>query len=440
MMEKALTIAGSDSGGGAGIQQDLKVFSALKTYGASVITAITAQNTMGVQRIDALPTGIISAQIDSVMQDIKPDAVKTGMLSNAGIIRLVREKAAGYGIKNLVIDPVMVSSSGDGLLDEDAIEELRRLLPEAKLSTPNIPEAEILSGVKIKGHADMKKAAEFIGNCLVKGGHLDAVDILCLDGDFHTFKTKKFVKARIHGTGCALSAAITACLAKGFDTVSAVKCAKEYVDDAIGRNLSVGCGLRVMDTAGIKLGRTFTEQKKAQVIEEIENAVKTFIASEHSYKLAPQVGINIAMALPGAGSLQEVAGLTGRLVRDRDRVVPVGEIDYGGSSHIGRIVLTAMKCDPKIRAAMNIRFGDDVLLACRRLGLKTAGFEREKQPPDTSSMEWGTTEAIKKHKTVPDIVYDRGSTGKEAMIRVLGRSAGDVVAKTLKIAESCVNP
>jgi hydroxymethylpyrimidine/phosphomethylpyrimidine kinase len=261
-MKKALTIAGSDSGGGAGIQQDLKVFSTLKVFGTSVICAVTAQNTLGVQDFEALSPSIVSAQIDSVMQDIRPDAVKTGMLVNSGIIDVVCKKAKQYRIKNLVVDPVMVSTSGQRLLDEEAVESMRKLFSAALLSTPNIPEAEALSGIRIRNHNDMQGAAREIGSCLVKGGHLDGTDYLFYDGKMTEFRAKTVFKGKIHGTGCALSAAITAYLAHGYDVQVAVGKAKEYIDEAISRVFPVGGGLPVLDTGGINAGRPYRGKKR----------------------------------------------------------------------------------------------------------------------------------------------------------------------------------
>jgi hydroxymethylpyrimidine/phosphomethylpyrimidine kinase len=261
-MKKALTIAGSDSGGGAGIQQDLKVFSSLKVYGTSVICAVTAQNTLGVQDFEALSPSIVSAQIDSVLQDIKPDAVKTGMLVNSEIIDVVYRKAKQYKIKNLVVDPVMISTSGQRLLDKEAVESMKKLFSAALLSTPNIPEAEALTGIKIKSPGDMQVAAKKIGNTLVKGGHLDGTDYLFYDGKMTEFRAKTVFKGKIHGTGCALSAAITAYLAHGYDVQVAVGKAKKYIDEAISRVFPVGGGLPVLDTGGINAGRPYRGKKR----------------------------------------------------------------------------------------------------------------------------------------------------------------------------------
>lgn len=433
-MKRALTIAGSDSGGGAGIQQDLKVFSSLSVYGSSVITAVTAQDTLGIKGIHALPLDIISSQIDSVMKDISPDAMKTGMLVNSGITELVYNKLRGYEV-DLVVDPVMVSSSGDRMLDDDSVEGLRRLVSIAKLTTPNIHEAEILSGVRIDTEGDMEKSAKKIGDCVVTGGHLNGVDVLHYDGGIHYFEGRGKIEGVFHGTGCAFSAAVTAYLAKGLGVVEAVANAKDFMDRVIGRAFSVGSGLSVLDTGGLRLGRVFVDGERNAVVEDIEEAVERFVASRYSYRLMPEVGVNIVMALPDARSIGEVAGVSGRLVRDKDSVVPVGDIDFGGSSHMARVVLTAMKSDPESRAALNIRFSDDILSVCEKLNLSISGFDRREQPGDTTTMEWGTLEAIKKSGGVPDIIYDRGMVGKEAMMRILGKNAGEVVDIALRIGE-----
>ena len=250
-MKIVLTIAGSDSGGGAGIQADLKTFSALGVYGMSVLTSITAQNTIGVQGIHDLPPEFVGLQIDSVMQDIGTDAAKTGMLSNVQIIKIVSEKVKKYKVKNLVIDPVMIAKGGDRLLKEDAVESLKQdLVPLANVVTPNLSEAEVLSGLKIKNLSDMKEAARKIfrlgaQNVLIKGGHLssdEAIDVLYNGKIFQEFKAKRFETKNTHGTGCTFSSAIAAELAKGKKVEEAVNIAKKYITIAIKNSLNIGHG------------------------------------------------------------------------------------------------------------------------------------------------------------------------------------------------------
>lgn len=247
---KALTIAGSDSGGGAGIQADLKTFSALGVYGASVITSITAQNTVSVTAIQNIDVSVIEKQIDAVMSDIGAHAVKTGMLSTAEIIDIVSKGIAKFKIKKLVIDPVMVAKSGDKLLQSNAVQALiDQLIPQAYVVTPNIPEAEVLTGKKIESVEDMELACRRIlemgcKTVVVKGGHLqkEAEDVFFDGKKFYRLKTKRIRSKNTHGTGCTFSAAITAYLAKGKTATEAVILAKKYITKAIEHSYSIGKG------------------------------------------------------------------------------------------------------------------------------------------------------------------------------------------------------
>jgi hydroxymethylpyrimidine/phosphomethylpyrimidine kinase len=249
-MFRVLTIAGSDSGGGAGIQADIKTVTALGGYAMSVVTALTAQNTVGVDAVLEVPTDFIASQFDAVMSDIGADAAKTGMLSGPAVVRTVAEKVRLYRIERLVVDPVMVAKSGDALLSSEGKDALvGELLPLALVVTPNIPEAQILSGIEIRDAASMEAAARAIAllgpqNVVVKGGHLseDPVDVL-FDGE----KAIRFGKRRIetkntHGTGCTFSAAIAAGLAQGKGVPEAVAQAEAYIETAIAFSLEIGKG------------------------------------------------------------------------------------------------------------------------------------------------------------------------------------------------------
>ena len=246
----AMTIAGSDSGGGAGIQADLKTFSALGVFGTSTLTAITAQNTVGVTAVHEIPTDVISAQIDAVITDIGADAVKTGMLSSADIVATVAEAVRRHGITNLVVDPVMVAKSGDRLLREEAISSIcNDLIPLAKVVTPNIPEAEDLTGLSITTDADVRRAAEAIigmgaQSVVVKGGHRDGppTDILYDGATFLEFTTERIPSTNTHGTGCTFASAVAAGLAHGFEVPGAVQQAKDYVTAAIRSAYPIGQG------------------------------------------------------------------------------------------------------------------------------------------------------------------------------------------------------
>ncbi len=246
----ALTIAGSDSGAGAGIQADLKTFAALGVYGTTALTAITAQNTLGVQAAFELPVDLIRAQIDAVVTDMGVSAAKTGMLSSSAIIEAVAAKLREHRLGRLVVDPVMVAKSGDRLLRPEAVESLRRvLLPLALVVTPNIPEAEVLAGFAIRSDEDVRQAARAIAalgprNVVVKGGHRsgEPIDVL-FDGErFHEFHAARIQGTSTHGTGCTFSAAIVAELVQGLAVPAAVAQAKDFVTAAIAAAPAVGHG------------------------------------------------------------------------------------------------------------------------------------------------------------------------------------------------------
>lgn len=249
-MRTALTIAGSDSSGGAGIQADLKTMTTLNVYGMSAITALTAQNTMGVIDIMEVDPDFLSKQLDSVFLDIFPDSVKIGMVSSVKLIKIIAEKLEYYGAKNIVVDPVMVATSGSKLLEDEAIKTLKEyLLPLGVLLTPNIPEASILAGIPIKNQEDMMKASKIIGyeyNCTVlcKGGHSinHANDLLYMDKKFKWFMGERIKNENSHGTGCTLSSAIASYLALGKDLETSIKLSKEYISGSLNAMLDLGKG------------------------------------------------------------------------------------------------------------------------------------------------------------------------------------------------------
>lgn len=249
-MKRALTIAGSDSGGGAGIQADLKTFAALGVYGTSALTAITAQNTLGVTGVQEMTPEMVAAQIDAVVSDIGTDAVKTGMLSSSAIIQVVADKVREHSLPNLVVDPVMVAKGGDPLLQEEAVDALRTLLvPLALVVTPNLPEASVLVGYEVSTLEQARQAARDIvamgsGSVVVKGGHLegDAVDVFYDGSDFREFSAPRVETTSTHGTGCTFASAIAAGLAVGMQVEEVVGRAKAYVTEAIRSSFPMGGG------------------------------------------------------------------------------------------------------------------------------------------------------------------------------------------------------
>jgi hydroxymethylpyrimidine kinase/phosphomethylpyrimidine kinase len=434
-MPTALTIAGVDSGGGAGIAADLKTFAALGVHGTCVTTSVTAQNTRGVQNSFDLPVEFIEEQFNTVISDISIDSVKTGMLSSPAIIQTVANLLKDRKFP-FVIDPVMAAEAGGKLLSEEAVSFLiEELLPLCTVITPNVVEAEKLSGLKITDIKDAKKAARKIFDLgakavVVTGGHLKGTDLL-YDGEY-TNITGELVKGGTHGSGCTHSAAIAAELAKGATLIVAVQRSRKFVEKAILASVEIGAGTAPVN----QVGPLLMEAERYHVIKNIDEAVAQIENNMDFSHLIPEVGCNIAMAVSGASSTVDVAAIEGRIVKLNGSPHAVGCAAFGASSHMARIVLTSMKANGSIRAAMNIRYSQDVLAACRENGFSIASFSREDEPEGVATMEWGVSDVISKKGRVPDVIYDTGELGKEAMIRLLGKDAIEVACKAVSIVHA----
>ena len=440
----AMTIAGSDSGGGAGIQADLKAFAALGVFGTCAITAITAQNTRGVRAIYPLPPEAVEAQVEAVLSDMPVRAVKTGMLYSRPIMAVVADCLERHDLRP-VVDPVLRAGSGDPLVrpgDAEALAEL--VVPKALVLTPNRFEAEDLSGLRIRDLGDVREAAREIAKLgpeavVVKGGHLEgpeAVDVLYWRGRFYEFRRPR-LRVAPHGAGCAFSAAITALLAKGKDIPEAVRGAEEFMDYALRMARPVGRGrVPVRPMAYL-----YNEAERYRVLEDVREAAKLFERSSELHKFVPEVGTQIATALPCPRGPEDVAALDGRLVRTLEGV-RAGEPRFGASSHMARLVLTAMRFNPAVRAAMNLRYDEELLQALQEAGLRVSSFDRSREPEEIRAVEgatlpWGVREAVRAAGgVVPDVIYDLGAVGKEPMIRVLGQTAVEVVEKVLRALKS----
>ncbi|MFH1146443.1 MAG: bifunctional hydroxymethylpyrimidine kinase/phosphomethylpyrimidine kinase [Pseudomonadota bacterium] len=441
-MNKILTIAGSDSGGGAGIQADLKTITVLGAYGSSVITALTAQNTKGVQGIHPVPAAFVRDQIRSVLSDIGADAVKTGMLANAEIISAVAAEIKSYRVEKLVVDPVLFAKGGAALTEPAALPALTKdLLPLAHIVTPNMAEASAMAGIKLKSVDDMEKAARKIhdlgaANVLVKGGHLtgEPVDVLFDGEDFHHFRAERVETVHTHGTGCTFAAALAAFLAQDIELVDAVAKAKSFVTLAIKSAFPVGKGI------GPTNPYAYAEREilRYQVIKSLEDALDV-LKCKPVGQLIPEVQSNLAYSLPFPLDENDVAAFPGRIIGIRNSIATVSGPAFGASHHIARLVMAVMAHDPTRRAAMNVRFNETTLRKCRELKWRVSSFDRREEPPhvkqtEGASLRWGVGTALKKSKRIPDIIYDCGDVGKEPMIRVLGRDPLEVVNKVLALA------
>jgi len=441
---RALTVAGSDSGGGAGIQADLKTFAALGVHGMTAITAITAQNTAAVTAIQDVDPEMVKAQIDAVASDIGVDAAKTGMLHTSRIIEVVADCMSKYSFP-VVVDPVMVAKSGARLLEPEAQATLiKRLLPLAAVVTPNTPEAEAISDSRIEDIGAAEKAARRIADMgpkavVVKGGHApgeNVVDVLYVDGRIVKFEGERYLNDTTHGTGCSFSAAIAAEMAKGAAIVEAVKVAKELVSAGVRFGLRIGRGHGPVNPMASLYGRA----EAASATAEVASGIAILESSGEVSELIPESQSNLVMALPAATSVQDVAAVPGRIVRIGGRVRASSQPALGASEHVARTILTAIKYDPTIRSAMNIRYSKEIVDACRELGLSISYYDRREEPQEVSRVEgrttsWGAEQAIKRLGRVPDVIYHEGGWGKEPMVIVLGHRASEVAQVVMRIGK-----
>lgn len=440
-----LCIGGSDTSSGAGIQADLKAVHACGAYGLSVVTALTAQNSRGVKGVCPVAARFVGRQFDVVLDDIKVDAVKTGMLWSEDIIREVARRIRKYHLPNIVVDPVMSAKGGKTLLQKGAVEALiRNLLPLAHVFTPNIPEAQTLARMKISSLEDMKMAARILydmgaQNVVIKGGHFPSstpsasTDILFDGSRFHEFTAGWIQTKNTHGTGCTFASAIAAHLAQRHDVVHAVLQAKRLVTQAIDGSFALGEGHGPVHVPVIS-------PSPNRCLRELQKAIQ-ILSTGRCGRLIPEVQSNLVYAAAGAKNVDQVAGFPGRIIRLRDTACAVANPEFGASRHIARIVLTVMKYDASYRSAMNIKYSEDIIHACQTIHYGVKSFDRTDEPEEKKrqeghSLEWGVNEVLKKSSTIPDIIYDKGGWGKEPMVRVLGKHPVEVVHKVLLILKT----
>lgn len=447
-MKTILTIAASDSGGGAGIQADVKTITALGAHALTAITALTAQNSLRVAAIQPVAPEFICRQIETVTGDMGADAIKTGMLYSAEIVRAVAAALKTLQPAVLVVDPVMRSTAGDSLAHDDALEALRTdLLPLALMVTPNIDEAAALADIPVRTLDDMHEAARRIHalgprSVLVTGGHCtgDCVDVLCDGSTCTAFSGPRIQRPCTHGTGCTLSAALATLLAEGAPLAEAVATAKAFVAEAIRRGRPVGRGHGPVAPAAAVLRDAAVLDCTRQL-----NAACDRLQEARIGFLIPEIQSNFGFALPGATDPQDVLAFPGRIIRFRDTIACLAGPEPGASRHIARVILTVYRHDNRFRAAMNICVSDELIACCRSLGLTVGSFDRRQEPPEIkqregSSLEWGTAQVLSGAAAVPDVVYDRGDIGKEPVARVLGHTPGEVADKIIAIAQEITRP
>ncbi|WP_266075538.1 bifunctional hydroxymethylpyrimidine kinase/phosphomethylpyrimidine kinase [Haladaptatus caseinilyticus] len=436
----ALTIAGSDSGGGAGIQADLKTMEAHGVFGTSVVTSVTAQNTRGVEGAFTLPVAEVEAQCSAVLSDFDVRAVKTGMLAEAPVVRSVTEQVSGLDVP-VVIDPVMVAASGDPLLDSDGQDAYEELIEHATLVTPNADEAEVLTGTKPVNEESARTAGEKLleqgaDAALMKGGHVpdeDVRDVLVTADGVETFIHDRVETDATHGSGCTLASAIAARLAQGDVLRESVAGATAFMERAVRYHLNVGEGPGSVH----HLVELRNEADRDSTAEAVERVVQSFVERDVS-ALVPEVGMNIVGATPSAESVGETAAVEGRITRTLSGVKPNRGVRFGASSHVARFLLSAREFDPALRFAVNCRFDEDVEAALSTLNGEISEFDRESEPEDVkeqegSTMQWGAKRAFESASGTPVAIIDRGEVGKEAIVKLLATDTEELQRRAFAV-------
>ncbi|ASJ07067.1 bifunctional hydroxymethylpyrimidine kinase/phosphomethylpyrimidine kinase [Thermococcus pacificus] len=418
-----LIVAGLDTGGGAGLKADIETVSALGEHPLPVLTSVTYQNPSEVRGYHTLPPEVVREQIRAVRGSFKIGAVKIGMLGSREIAEAVKQETEGL---TRVLDPVMESSTGAKLVD--SVESVKVLIL-GSIVTPNVPEAEALSGLKIRSIEEMKEAAKVIAEELgaeavvIKGGHLSYTDVLYWKGKLYEFPGER-VEGFTHGTGCVFSSALAVFLAKGFELPETVERAKRFVEGSIRFSKAEARAVN-------PLWELERDAHRWRAKGELEEAVKELMElGEKLNPHVPEVGTNFALATP----FSEVFAVKGRIVRYGGTIKPVGPVEFNASDHLRRALLKMREFYPEVRAVLNLRYSEELVEKAKKLGLVVSFYDRREEPEDVKraekgTMEWGIESAVKRVGKRPDLIYHLGDWGKEPMVLIFGRSAMEVVER-----------
>jgi hydroxymethylpyrimidine/phosphomethylpyrimidine kinase len=439
-MKTVLIIAGSDPGAGAGLQQDLKVTTLLGAYGLTVVTALTVQNSLGVQAVQPVAPEVVAAQLDAVLGDFPVDAVKVGMLATPAIVHTVADRLKGLDAP-LVLDPVLAAGGGFPLLTADGITLLREeLFPLTHLLTPNAPEAARLTGLEVRTPEDLAEAARRLQALgprwvLAKGGHLpgEPVDVLTDGKNVYHLAGVRLDAPHHHGSGCLLASGVAAGLAQGLSLPEAVNRGRDLTAQALKYGLPLGQG-----TGPVNPYAPFARDLvRFQVLKELDAAAAR-LAKEGIEPLIPEVMTNLGYATPYPEGPQDVAAFPGRIGRGPQGFIIPSPPAFGASRHIAAVILTAMTTHQDLRSAMNVKFFEGLENLAPLLNWRVAAFDRGVEPPEIKAREggtlaWGVASVLKAGEPPPDLIYDRGEWGKEPMIRLLGPTPMAVAEKALAL-------
>jgi hydroxymethylpyrimidine/phosphomethylpyrimidine kinase len=428
----ALSIAGSDPSAGAGIQADLKTFAALGVYGLTVVSAITSQNTSKFSKVKELSSDMVQSQLQSVLSDFNIDVIKIGMVYGSSTIKAIHSELKNTKIP-IVLDPVFESTTGGVLLQNEAFPLFKKLLvPLSFVITPNVPEAERLAGMKIRTPRDVRVAAAKIHrmgaeNIVIKGGHFgskNVTDYILEKTKFYSFSAKR-INRTTHGGGCNFSASLAANIAKGNNLKEAVRLAKVFSFKSIANSQKIGRGVFV------------TKTESDGIEKELSDAISKFTNLKNISKYIPEVQTNFVFSRKNPKSLNDILGVSGRIVKVENSVIVAGSLKYGGSRHVGSAVFQMAKKFPAIRSGINIKYDKEFIKKAISKKLAVSYYERRAEPSKTrtkegSTISWGIKNAIKSSKPV-DLIFHKGDLGKEPMIIIFGDTPNAVLGKIIKI-------
>jgi hydroxymethylpyrimidine/phosphomethylpyrimidine kinase len=430
-MRTVLTIAGSDSIGGAGAQADLKAIASLDLHGASVLTAVTAQNTKRVVKIVPMDIKDILAQIDAVLDDADISAVKSGMLYSGEIARTVAKRLSGESFP-FVVDPVMVAGVGDELFSKGFLDVMKKeVFPLAMVVTPNRQEAEMLTSMTIDDPESAREACLTISDLgpssvLIKGGHFEGdrvVDVLYHDGDMIEYAAPRSPN-KVHGAGCTLASYIAGNISKGMDVRKAVLDAKRRITDAIELSYRIGSGMNAINPMASK-------QKDALREERIEELRASVLRLESSLPVSCvlEQGSEFVYSLPAPQSFSEVCGIDGRIAVRSKRPARVGDIRFGASKGLSKVVMDMNRRDPRAMSALTLRPTRNALSLLKGGGLVVEEMDHDDLSMDKAQIEHRVQRPEGQTDFVPDIIFDRGGMGMQPMIFIIGKGPADVLLK-----------
>ena len=428
-----LSIGGSDPSSGAGIQSDIKTFSTLDVHGLTVITAITGQNTTNFGMVEAVSKKILQNQLEAVISDFKIDGIKIGMVYNSEIIRTIYQNLKKLKVP-IIVDPVIKSTTGGMLIKKSAISDFKKfIIPLATIITPNRFEAEILTKTKINSKNTPEKIAKMIQNMGVENVVITGVEIKNKKiSDFILERNKKYyikdekISKINRGSGCIHSAVLLYSIAKNKSIKKSLEFAKKITLNSIKNSKKVGKGLEITNVG---------ERDELKI--KLSNSIIEFTKIKKIYQNIPECQTNFVYSKQKPSSINEILGISGRIVKAGEKVIISGDLSYGGSKHVATALLAVNKKYPRIQSAINLKYRKETISKIKKLKLTTYDYDRKQEPKNVknkgSTIEWGIKNAIRSSKKSPDIIYHKGDFGKEPMIILFGETPDRVIKKILRI-------